>query len=130
MKFKFGVFNTIISATFMLAFLCLMFSYLSSVMYYPAMVLFFAGFVMLSVALLRRYLKQTWMFEEKQDAIVMELAMGQDGEKYVMQSAKQQKKQRRQQRLKNFDRLTPFLICVVVSCGFAYLLINEIIKLF
>ena len=70
------------------------------------------------------------MFEEKQDAIVMELAMGQDGEKYVMQSAKQQKKQRRQQRLKNFDRLTPFLICVVVSCGFAYLLINEIIKLF
>ena len=133
MKFKFSVYSLITSGIFITAFLCLMLSYINSIaviMYYPALVFFCAGFIMLSIAYLKKYLNEKWITDEQQDAIVMELAQGEDGERYVMQDPKQIKKQNRQKRRANFDKLLPFIVFATISCIFVYLLISAIIKLF
>lgn len=130
MKIKFSKFSTIMASLFLVAFLCLMLSYITAFLYYPTLAFFCAGFVMLSIALLKRYLNQKNLYEENQDAIVMELAQGPDGETYVMQSPKQSKKQRNQKRRQNFDRLLPFIVSVVISCAFIYFLIASIVNLF
>ena len=130
MKFKFSIFNLSIAISFMLAFLCLMFSYLTPIMYYPALVLFCVAFILLTIALLKSYIKNKTITEEQQDAIIMELAMGEDGEKYVMQDPKTTKKQIKKNRSQNFDRLLPAIVTFAFSCLFLYLLISSIIKLF
>lgn len=130
MKFKFSVFNLSIAISFMLAFVCLMFSYLTPFMYYPALVLFCAAFILLTVSFIKTYIKNKTISEEQQDAIIMELAMGEDGEKYVMQDSKKAKKQIKQNRRQNLDKLIPIIVSVAFSCLFIYLLITSIIKLF
>ena len=130
MKFKFSVFNLIICVAFVLAFVFILLSYLTPFMYIPATVMFCVAFVMLSIRLIQNYIKQTGITQEKEDAIIMELAMGEDGEKYVMQDAKKQKKLAKQQRRQNFDRLLPSIVSVAFSCLFVYLLVSSIINLF
>ena len=130
MKFKFSTFNLIIGLAFILAFVSIMLSYITQYMYYPAMVLFAAAFVMLSVRLIQNYIKQSHITEEKQDAIIMELAMEDGGEKYVMQDAKKQRKIAKQHRRQNFERLIPSIVSVAFACVFIYLLVMAIIGLF
>ena len=130
MKFKFSVFNLIIGISFLLAFVCILMSYLTPFMYYPAMVLFALAFVLVSIKLIQNYVKQNKANEEKQDAIIMELAMGEDGEKYVMQDEKKQKKLVKQKRKQNFERLLPPIVTIAFSCLFLYLFVSSLISLF
>ena len=76
MKFKFSVFNLIICIAFVLAFVFIMLSYLTPFMYIPATVMFCVAFVMLSIRLIQNYIKQTGITQEKEDTIIMELAIG------------------------------------------------------
>jgi hypothetical protein len=115
---------------FLLAFISLMLSYITNFMFFGTCIFFCAGFVMLSITLIKNYISQKQSFEESQDAIIMELAQGEDGEKYVMQNEKQSKKQKRSLRLKNFDRLLPSIFSILAACLFAYLIIQSIINLF
>ena len=92
MKIKFNTFNLIIGISFILAFICLMVSYATYFMFYPSMIFFEAGFVMLSVRLIQAYAKSQKEIEERQEVIVMQLAEGEDGETYVMQDKKKEKK--------------------------------------
>lgn|SRR5574344_807630 len=127
MKFKYNVFNFVTSIIFMLAFLCLMLSYITSIMFYPTMALFCAGFVMLSIRFIKNYNKQNVQLEQKQETIVMELSSGEDGEKYVMQDDNSSKKARRKKRIDKFDRFLPSLFMIFASILFLYLLVSRIV---
>lgn len=130
MKIKFSVFGLITGISFMLAFVCILMYYVTPIMYYPAMALFFAAFVMLSIILFKRYMSQTHITQEKQDAIIMELAQGPDGEKYVVQDPKKQKKIVKQYKREKFENMLPALLCVAFACLFLYMFVASIIKLF
>lgn len=130
MKFKFSVFNLTIAITFLLTFVCILLSYITHFMYYPATILFAIAFIMLSVSLIKNFINQKSINEEKQDAIIMELAMGEDGEKYVMQDEKTNKKMLKQKRRQNIEKLLPSMFSIAFSCLFIYLFISSIIKLF
>ena len=130
MKFKFSVFNLIIGVAFILAFVCILLSYLTQYMYYPAMAFFAGAFVMLSIRIMQNYIKQNHITAEKQDAIIMELAMEEDGEKYVMQNEKKQKNIAKQHRRQNIERLLPFAMSVLCAGLFIYLFVSSIVSLF
>lgn len=130
MKLKFSVFNLITGIAFLLAFVCILLSYITQAMYYPAMFLFAGAFIMLSIGMIKSYIKNNNISQEKQDAIIMELAMGEDGEKYVVQDIKKQKKLVKQQRKQSFERLLPPIISLLFAVLFCYLFISSIIALF
>ena len=126
MKFRYDIFSFVTAIMFVLAFLCVMFSYATSFMFYPAMVFFEAGFVMLSIKLIKEYAAKRENMEQKEDVIVMELASGEDGEAYVMQQNNSKKKHRR--RNINFDSLLPAIFSILASLLFVYLLISTIVS--
>ncbi len=130
MKFRYNKLNFSIAIIFILAFLCLMFSYATSFMYIPAMLFFAVGFSMLSYVFLKNYIVLQKEIEQRQETIVMELASGEDGETYVMQDETNNKKMRRRKRSQRFERLLPSIFCIVVAVFMAYMLISSIIKLF
>ena len=130
MKFRYNIFNFSTAIVFLMAFLCLMCYYLTPFMYIPALVLFCAGFIMLSVCLIKSYIKKNKLTEDQQEAIIMELAQGEDGDRYVMLDAKHDKKQKRKNRFAKFDRLLPVILSMLVAGMFIYLLIRSLVQLF
>lgn len=128
MKFRYNVFNFIISILFVLAFLCLMISYATYFMFVPAMILFCGAFVMLSVRMISNYVKNKDDREEQLEAIEMELASGDDGESYVMKSEKTDKKLRKQNRRIMLEKLMPSILSITASLIFAYLIVSTIIN--
>ena len=126
MKFRYNIFNLITAIMFILAFLSLMISYATSIMYYFAMTFFVAGFSMLSVILMKAYLKQKGKDENVADPIIMQLSGGVDGEAYVMADEKQNRRERNRKRTQQFDRLLPFIFSVLLSGLFVFLLIKSI----
>ena len=127
MKLKFNTFNLIIGISFILAFICLMVSYATYFMFYPSMAFFEAGFVMLSVRLIQAYAKSQREIEERQEVIVMELAEGEDGETYVMQDKKHDKKLKKKRRRQKFDRLLPSIFSIGAAVLIAYMFISSIL---
>lgn len=127
MRIKFNTLNLIIGVCFILAFICLMVSYATYFMFYPSMIFFEAGFVMLSVRLIQSYGKAQKEIEERQEVLVMELAEGEDGETYVMQDKKRDKKMRRKRRNQKFDRLLPSIFSIAASILILYMFISSII---
>lgn len=127
MKFKFNIYNLITSCLFLVAFLSLMLSYLARFMFFVASASFCAGFVMLSIKLVKNYVSQKQTREEIQEAIVMELAEGENGDQYVMQN---NNKQKRKKFWGKIDALLPSIFCILASCLFAYAFISGIVKLF
>lgn len=127
---KFKILNLITVCCFGVAFVSLMLSYLLSFMFYVTSFAFCAGFVLLSIILAKNYMAQKNMREEKQEAIVMQLAEGEDGEKYVMQTETNSKKERRRKARANFEALIPTIFSVLLGILFAYVFISSIIKLF
>jgi ABC-type transport system involved in cytochrome bd biosynthesis fused ATPase/permease subunit len=130
MKFKYNIFNFITAIAFVLAFLCLMFSYATQIMFYPSMVFFEVGFVMLSVKLIQNYLAKQNELSQQQETIVMELLSGEDGETYVMQDEKKDKKARRKKRAQKFDRLFPSIFSILAAALILYMLISSIVRAF
>ena len=130
MKFKYNIFNFISAIDFVLAFLCLMFSYATQIMFYPSMVFFEVGFVMLSVKLIQNYLAKENELSQQQETIVMELLSGEDGETYVMQDEKKDKKARRKKRAQKFDRLFPSIFSILAAALILYMLISSIVRAF
>ena len=125
MKFRYNIFSFITAIMFVLAFFCVMLSYATNFMFYPAMAFFEAGFVMLSIKLIKEYSGQKENMEQKEDVIVMELASGEDGEAYVMS---QDKKKKRYRRSASFDKLLPIIFSILAAALFAYLFISTIIS--
>ena len=128
MKFKFNIFGFVTALIFVMAFLCLMISYATEIMFYPALLFFEAGFVMLSVIAIRDYLSKTDDLDQQRETIVMELASGENGETYVMKEEKNDRKARRKTRSQKFEKLLPSILCVSAAVLFLYLLINTIAK--
>ncbi|MBQ8430528.1 MAG: hypothetical protein IJX26_01110 [Clostridia bacterium] len=112
------------------AFLCLMLSYLTNVFFYFTLVLGFLGCGLLSYVLLDKYIRQRKVESQKQEAIIMELAEGEDGEKYVMKDSKQTKKQRAKAFHASIDKLLPFLFSATVTIILFALIISSIVALF
>ena len=124
MKFRYNIYNFVTAIMFVLAFLCIMISYATSFMFYPAMILFEAGFVMLSIKLIKDYSFKKENMEQKEDVIIMELASGENGESYVM---KEDKKKKKGNRNFNFEKLLPAILSISAAVLFMYLLISTII---
>ena len=112
---------------FVLAFLSLMISYATTIMYYVAMVFFVVGFSMLSVIFIKNYINQSIDDDTIGDPIIMELSGGVDGETYVMTDEKQNKKERRIKRTQKFDRLLPSIFSILAAGLFLFLFIRSII---
>lgn len=127
MKFRYNIFNFVTAMIFVLAFLCLMISYASVYLFYPTFALFSAGFVMLSIRLIKNYVVQKDSEQESADAIVMELASTDDGETYVMQDEKKDKKLRKKIKKNRLDKLMPIILCIICALIFAYMLVSCII---
>lgn len=125
MKFRYNIFNFVTAIMFVLAFVCVMVSYATYFMFYPAMLFFEAGFVMLSIRLIKSYGEKKENMEQKEEVIVMELASGEDGEAYVMKQDKANKKRRKSNG--SFDRLLPIIFTILASVLFMYLLVSTII---
>ena len=130
MKFKYNIFNFITAIMFLLAFFCLMLSYATHFMYYPTMVFFEAGFVMLSYILIKNGIKKQAEQDERQEVIVMQLAEGEDGETYVMQSDKTNKKAKRKRRSQLLERYMPAVFTILAAGLIMYMLVSSIVKLF
>ena len=127
MKFRYNIFNFITGIMFVLAFLCIMISYATFFMYYPAMVFFEAGFVMLSITLLKSAVSKNDDYAQREETIVMELASGENGDAYVMQEEKLSKKKKGKKRNAQFERFVPSILCMLAAVLFLYLLISTII---
>lgn len=130
MKRRYNIFNLATAIVFLLAFILLMLSYITQIMFLPATVLFCAGFIMLSVALIKAYLEYQKTQKEVSDAIEMDAASGPDGAEYVVESEKASKKQRKIKRYSNFDRLLPIILCLIVAGLFIYLMAKAFVSLF
>lgn len=130
MKRRYNIFNLATAIVFLLAFILLMLSYITQIMFLPATVLFCAGFIMLSVALIKAYLEYQKTQKEVSDAIEMDAASGPDGAEYVVESEKESKKKRKIKRYSNFDRLLPIILCLIVAGLFIYLMMKAFVSLF
>ncbi len=130
MKRRYNIFNLATAIVFLLAFILLMLSYITQIMFLPATVLFCAGFIMLSVALIKAYLEYQKTQKEVSDAIEMDAASGPDGAEYVVESEKESKKKRKIKRYSNFDRLLPIILCLIVAGLFIYLMAKAFVSLF
>lgn len=130
MKRRYNIFNLATAIVFLVAFILLMLSYITQIMFLPATVLFCAGFIMLSVALIKAYLEYQKTQKEVSDAIEMDAASGPDGAEYVVESEKASKKQRKIKRYSNFDRLLPIILCLIVAGLFIYLMAKAFVSLF
>lgn len=130
MKRRYNIFNLATAIVFLVAFILLMLSYITQIMFLPATVLFCAGFIMLSVALIKAYLEYQKTQKEVSDAIEMDAASGSDGAEYVVESEKASKKKRKTKRYSNFDRLLPIILCLIVAGLFIYLMTKAFIGLF
>ena len=130
MKRRYNIFNLVTATVFLVAFILLMLSYITQIMFLPATVLFCAGFIMLSVALIKAYLEYQKTQKEVSDAIEMDAASGPDGAEYVVESEKESKKKRKIKRYSNFDRLLPIILCLIVAGLFIYLMTKAFVSLF
>ncbi|HBB45132.1 MAG TPA: hypothetical protein DCZ34_03320 [Clostridiales bacterium] len=130
MKNRFNIFNLSTAIVFLVAFIFLMLSYITQIMFLPATVMFCAGFIMLSVALIKAYLEYQKTQKEVSDAIEMDAASGPDGAEYVMETEKSSKKKRKAKKYNNFDRLLPIILCLVAAGLFVYLMIRAFVGLF
>ena len=81
----------------------------------------------ISYSKVRSYLKQRVEDENASDEIIMRLSGGIDGEAYVMADEKQNKKERAKNRTRHFDKLLPFIFCVVIVGLFMFMFIRALI---
>ena len=126
MKFKYNIFNLVTASIFVLAFLSLMISYATSFIYYVAIVLFAAGFAMLSIILMQRYIKNK-NIDEAEAPIVMELSGGVDGETYVMMDETKDKQAKKRKFGQTIEKLLPFIFSSLASLLFLILFIRKLI---
>ena len=125
MKFRFNVLNLSTAVLFVLAFVSLMISYASHFMYFVAMVFFIVAFAMLAFIMIKIFLKGKEE-DNPADPIIMHLSGGADGEAYVMADEKQNKAERKRKRMQKFDRLLPFIFCVLIDMLFIFLFIKSL----
>lgn len=126
MKFIFNKFNFITAVVFLLAFISIMISYATSVMFYPAMALFCAGFVMLSIRFIKNYVEKP---KNENEDIVMERVGGESGETYVMRDERADKKSRKIALLNSTKDLLPIIFSILAAVLFLFLFINSLIHL-
>ena len=126
MKFKYNIFNLVTASIFVLAFLSLMISYATSFIYYVAIVLFAAGFAILSIILMKRYIKNK-NIDEAEAPIVMELSGGVDGETYVMMDETKDRQAKKRKFGQTIEKLLPFIFSSLASLLFLILFIRKLI---
>ncbi len=126
MKFKYNIFNLVTASIFVLAFLSLMISYATSFIYYVAIVLFAVGFAMLSIILMKRYIKNK-NIDEAEAPIVMELSGGVDGETYVMMDETKDRQAKKRKFGQTIEKLLPFIFSSLASLLFLILFIRKLI---
>ena len=127
MKFKYNVFNFSTAMVFVGAFFCLMLYYLATFMFYPAMLLFAIGFGMLSAILIKYRKKSIADLEQKQEVLVMERTMNDDGEVFVMRDQAADKRERKKRRRQKRQQLYPIIFSILASCLFVYFFISTLI---
>lgn len=127
MKFKFNILNLATAISFLLSFFVLMFSSLTNILFYPATIMFAISFSLLTAILIKSYIKKNKDDELKDEAIVMELSEI-NADTYVMQDDETNKKVRRKNRIREFDKLLPVIFSSLAVVLFVYLFINAIIR--
>ena len=89
--------------------------------------MFAISFSLLTAILIKSYIKKNKDDELKDEAIVMELSEI-NADTYVMQDDETNKKVRRKNRIREFDKLLPVIFSSLAVVLFVYLFINAIIR--
>lgn len=127
MKFRYNAFNFSTAMVFVGAFMCLMLHYLTYFMFYPAMLLFAGGFGMLTAILVKYRKRHLEEIEQAQEVLVMERAVNDDGETFVMRDPSLDKKERKKRRRQKREQLLPIIGSGLASLVF---LVLFVLKLF
>lgn len=126
MKFKYNILNFTTSIIFVVAFICLLFTYLTDVMIYVTLGVFTVAFGLLTFSLFKTYLKNSINNKSEDSSLEMEISASDDGtETYVM---KDNLKTRAKSRFSNFDKILPALLSLFVTLVFVFLIIKAIFQ--
>lgn len=124
---KFSKYTWVTIGIFVLAFICVMFDTIWSVLVYPALVLIIAGLVMLTIKFAMQASKKSKHDEMVQQELVMELSVTDEGEQYVLND-KSQKKLKKALRREKLNGLMPALFCGLMAVVLLFFLIKMIFK--
>lgn len=124
---KFSKYTWSIIAVFALAFVCVMFNTVWSVLVYPALVLIIVGLIMLTIKFAIQANKKFKHDEMVQQELIMELSVTDEGEQYVL-GDKSQKKYKKALRREKLSGLMPAIFCGIMACVMLFFLIKMIFK--
>ena len=122
---KFSKFTWATIAVFVLAFLCVMFNTVWSVLVYPALALIIVGLIMLTIKFAMQANKKFKHDEMVQQELIMELSVTDEGEQYVLND-KSQKKHKKALRREKLNGLMPAIFCGLMAGIMLFLLIKMI----
>lgn len=125
---KFSALTWSIIITFLLAIIAIMLNGVVSAMVYVALVLLIIGFALLTVQLYFNISKKSKEDERIKEELLMELAVTEDGEEYVMKNSQSSKKYRKMLRREKFSRFMPVIFSTIVTIVMLFLLIKVIFK--
>ena len=124
---KFSKYTWAILAVFALAFICVMFNTVWSVLVYPALALIIVGLVMLTIKFAMQANKKFKHDEMVQQELIMELSVTDEGEQYVLND-KSQKKYKKALRRERLNGLMPAIFCGLMAGIMLFFLIKMIFK--
>lgn len=124
---KFSKYTWAILAVFALAFICVMFNTVWSVLVYPALALIIVGLVMLTIKFAVQANKKFKHDEMVQQELIMELSVTDEGEQYVLND-KSQKKYKKALRRERLNGLMPAIFCGLMAGIMLFFLIKMIFK--
>ncbi len=129
MKFGFSKMQIAIITMFLFAFISIMLTYVSTISVFFTLAFLVAGFVLLSVVLIKNYNKFKLEQEHKKEELLMELSVTDEGEKYVLKDNPYSKSESREQKARKIDKLIPVVLSISASVLFLYLLIMQFLSI-
>lgn len=125
---KFSKLTWAMLGAFLVSLILIMLNKLAPVIVYLALAMLFVAFVLLSINVYISKTKQDKEAEIVKEELLMEIAMTEEGEEYVMKNSTSSKKYRKMLRREKINRFMPFIFCVAVTILIAFLLIRLIFK--
>ncbi len=125
---KFSALTWCVISAFLLSFVAVMLNSVTPVMVYVALSLLLISFVLLTVKLYLDISKKSKEDERIKEELLMELAVTEDGEEYVMKNSPTSKKYRKMLRKEHFNRFMPVIFSGFVALCMAFLLIKVIFR--
>lgn len=125
---KFSKLTWIMLGAFLVSLILILFNNLAPVLVYPALSVLLVACILLCINVYISKTKQDKEAEIVKEELLMEVAMTEEGEEYVMKNSSTSKKYRKMLRREKLNRFMPFAFCVVVTLVIAFLLVKVIFK--